>query len=133
MHSFAVSGTPVPQGSVRSFGNGKIVSKSPKLIAWREAIAEVVTKEVGDFHTDDAVKIVAVFVMPQAKSNKLERPKGRPDLDKLTRALGDALSVDCGYLNDDSQIVEWHVTKIWGEPGVFFTIESVENTLLNVP
>jgi len=46
----------------------------------------------------------------------------RPDLDKLERAIGDALT-DAGVWVDDGQVVNSHTQKWYAEtPGVHITV-----------
>lgn len=124
MDTFVVHGQPVPQGSMKHVGGGRIVSKSPKLKEWREKIAQVVREQVGEPAHRTAVSVTAVFIFNKPKTVQRERPTVPPDLDKLQRALGDAISIDAKYLNDDSQIVEWHSEKLYGSPaGVIFTVK----------
>lgn len=123
MDSFVVLGQPVPQGSMKHVGGGRIVSKSPKLKEWREKIAQVVREQAGEPAHRLPVSVTAVFVFNKPKTVQRDRPTVPPDLDKLQRALGDAISIDVNYLNDDSQIVEWHSEKVYGAPaGVIFTV-----------
>ena len=125
MDSFVVLGQPVPQGSMKHVGGGRIVSKSPKLKEWREKIAQVVRDQVGEPAHLSAVSVTAIFIFNKPKSVKRDQPTVPPDLDKLQRALGDAISIDAKYLNDDSQIVEWHSQKVYGSPaGVVFTVKT---------
>jgi len=126
MDSFVVLGQPVPQGSMKHVGGGRIVSKSPKLKEWREKIAQEVRDQVGEPAHRFAVSVTAVFVLAKPKTVKRDQPTVPPDLDKLQRALGDAISIDVKYLADDSQIVEWHSEKVYGSPaGVIFTVKSL--------
>ena len=126
MDSFVVLGQPVPQGSMKHVGGGRIVSKSPKLKDWREKIAQVVRDQVGEPAHLSAVSVTAIFIFNKPKSVTRDHPTVPPDLDKLQRALGDAISIDVKYLNDDSQIVEWHSEKVYGAPaGVIFTVKTL--------
>jgi crossover junction endodeoxyribonuclease RusA len=126
MDSFVVLGQPVPQGSMKHVGGGRIVSKSPKLKEWREKIAQVVRDQVGEPAHRFPVSVTAVFVLNKPKTVQRDRPTVPPDLDKLQRALGDAISIDVKYLTDDSQIVEWHSEKVYGAPaGVIFTVKTL--------
>ena len=48
-----------------------------------------------------------------------------PDLDKLQRALGDALT-QAGTIRDDARIVVWHAVKRWADiPHTYLTIRHV--------
>jgi Holliday junction resolvase RusA-like endonuclease len=71
------------------------------------------------------VLVEAEFVFPRPKSHyrtgKFERElreeapvyhTNMPDLDKLQRAIGDALAHT--ILRDDKQIAAWHVRKLYG-------------------
>ena len=50
-----------------------------------------------------------------------------PDLDKLQRAVGDALSINAGLIKDDAQIIEWHARKEYGDQGgVVIQVEFLE-------
>ena len=50
----------------------------------------------------------------------------RPDLDKLARAVLDAL-VGAGVIRDDAQVAELHATKGYGErPGLAVALRSLE-------
>ena len=49
-----------------------------------------------------------------------------PDLDKLQRALGDALT-QAGILRDDALIVVWDAAKVYGAvPEVRLTVRTLE-------
>jgi len=117
---FFAEGVPKPQGSKRYVGNGRFVEASD-VKPWRAAIANAVFREwmqSGDARPfTGPVKVHATFYMPRPKTVKRLFPTVAPDLDKLQRALGDALSVDCQAIEDDSQIIEWHSFKAYVEPG----------------
>ena len=49
----------------------------------------------------------------------------RPDIDKLARAILDALT-DARVWPDDGQVVTMHVEKRYGEPGVEIEAISLE-------
>ena len=116
MDTFVVLGLPVPQGSMRHVGGGRIVSKSPKLKEWRTKIAQVVREQVGEPAHQDPVSVTVIFTFNKPKTVKRDLPTVPPDLDKLQRAIGDALSIDVNYLKDDAQIVEWHAQNAYGTP-----------------
>jgi Holliday junction resolvase RusA-like endonuclease len=117
---FFAEGTPRPQGSKRAVGNGRFVEASKDLKPWRAAIANAVFTEwmrQGDTRAfTEPVKVHAVFFLPKPKTVRRLFPSVAPDLDKLQRALGDALSVDCQAILDDSLIVEWHSFKVYADP-----------------
>ncbi len=126
MDTFVVLGLPVPQGSMRHVGGGRIVSKSPKLKEWRTKIAQVVREQVGEPAHREPVSVTVIFTFNRPKTVTRETPTVPPDLDKLQRAIGDALSIDCKYLIDDAQIIEWHAQKAYGTPaGVIIQVETL--------
>lgn len=122
MDEFVVPGQPIPQGSMRHVGGGRIVSKNPKLKKWRERIAKVVNDQVGSPGHTNPVSVTVLFQLQKPETAKRDYPTVPPDLDKLQRAIGDALSIDAGYLKDDAQIVEWHATKQYGIPSVIIRV-----------
>lgn len=50
-------------------------------------------------------------------------PAGPPDLDKIQRGIGDALT-GAGTIKDDARIVHWDIRKVWADnvPGANLTI-----------
>lgn len=99
--SFVTFGIPAPQGSKKLIGNNRFVESSPGLEPWRKAIKEQ-AKETILYHgknwhgaIDKEVLIVVTFTLPHSQAS-LKRGDtyhyGSPDLDKLQRAVGDALS-----------------------------------------
>lgn len=102
-----------------------IVHDNPRLEAWRTAVTFVVKhaahKARWDTPLDEPVEVTATFHLKAPKRPMFELPAVKPDLDKLQRAIGDALGN--GILKDDSRIVHWDVWKRYGaEPGVKLTL-----------
>jgi crossover junction endodeoxyribonuclease RusA len=120
VYEFAIAGEPVPQGSMRHVGGGRLIH-SKHLIVWRKKVAAAV-RSVSDVSIDGPVIIDVLFCLTKPKTVKRDLPTVAPDLDKLQRAIGDALSVDCDFLKDDAQVVEWHSRKIYGDAGVIIRI-----------
>ena len=58
------------------------------------------------------MEIQMVFIMPKPKTVKRAYPTVAPDLDKLVRAVLDALTGIC-YL-DDSQVTDIRASKVYG-------------------
>ena len=129
---FTAFGVPKPQGSKRHVGNGRMVEASD-VKPWRKAIAEAVFGAwvaTGDSRPfTEPVTIWATFYLPRPKSVKRLFPSVAPDLDKLQRALGDALSIDSNALEDDALIVRWHSAKVYAatpeDVGVRVAIKTV--------
>lgn len=128
---FTAFGTPRPQGSKRHIGNGRMIEASD-VKPWRKAIADAVFRAyvaTGDERQfTEPVVVWATFFLPRPKSVKRLLPSVPPDLDKLCRALGDALSIDSTALADDSLIVRWNVSKVYADEhdaGVRVAIKTV--------
>jgi crossover junction endodeoxyribonuclease RusA len=67
---------------------------------------------------DEPIRVNVTFHMPQPKRPKYPLPGVKPDLDKLQRALGDALT-QSGLITDDSRITTWQTTKRYSHtPGI---------------
>lgn len=111
-----VEGTPVPQGSFRHVGNGRIISANPKLNSWRQTIADQVSAQTPVRLIEGSCRVDLVFTLPRPKSvtrRLRERPTTKPDLDKLVRATLDAISLEryVQLLTDDSIVTDLHAAK----------------------
>lgn len=129
-----VDGVPVAQGSMRSPRAGVVLHDSKRLAGWRDLVAWTAKQEMfpGEPLFDQPVHLTVAFVFDRPK-----RPRHplwtdtAPDLDKLIRAVGDALQGV--VLKNDSRIVMVSAQKKWvGEPplsrptpGVYVSVESV--------
>ena len=124
-----IPGTPQQQGSKRNVGKFSIEANR-NLAPWRtDAIANLqqAMTEQGVEKFITAVFVEATFTYQRPASHygsgknasvlKATAPlykASAPDLDKLQRALGDALT-QAGVVRDDCLITSWAVEKIWGE------------------
>ena len=128
---FVVQGLPISQGSMKSFGNGRMVHSNKNLKAWRTSVFQagaIGSEQYGFFAQKEmAVRMELLFMLPHPKTVMRVRHTVRPDLDKLIRAIGDALSGAC-YV-DDSQIVTIiaHKRYIVGNeiPGVLIILKVI--------
>lgn len=104
---FYVPGRPAPQGSKRHVGRGVLVESSKEVGPWRERVALAAHQAMGGRPLfDGPVSVVLNFVLPRPKSAPKTRTPAatkRPDLDKLERAILDALTDVC--FADDSQVI----------------------------
>lgn len=146
--SFFVPGEPITEGSVRTFTSGQRVvvthDRGSELDRWRLRVAraaEAAARKAGwEPRHDGPVAVTAIFLLPRPKSVPKSRqwPHVKPDLDKLQRAIGDALSPykRPGVLRDDSRIVEWRASKHYaGDPrmvGAAITVSTVDLAGLSV-
>lgn len=127
MISFFVAGDPAPQGSKVSYGKGRMVESSKKLKPWRERVTVEAKTHVLDEPLDGHLRLIVNFYMPApAKTRFGSRPAGTPDLDKLVRAVGDALTAS-KIIKDDARIVSLIAHKHWAldTPGAEITIERL--------
>jgi len=126
-----IPGQPEQQGSKRSLGPGRpMLDDNKRLKPWRaDAIAhlqEAMTAQgIGQFI--GPVRVSATFAYGRPAGHygsgknvsvlKAMAPSWKstaPDLDKLARALGDALT-QAGTVRDDALIVSWNIDKVWAE------------------
>jgi len=115
-----VEGVPVPQGSFRHVGNGRIISANPKLNAWRDTIAQQIAQQTAHRLIEAPIRLQLVFTLPRPKSVPIGRratPTTKPDLDKLTRAVMDAISLEryCQVIKDDSLVTDLHAAKRYAD------------------
>ncbi len=127
--SFQVHGLPIPQGSTRAWvlhGKPVITSSAKGLNTWRRLVADVAQNYAPPEPWEGPVGIELHFGLPKPKSAPKRRrvwPDKRPDLDKLTRAVLDALTYV--VFADDSQVVEIRASKDYGAPGVVVDIRRI--------
>jgi Holliday junction resolvase RusA-like endonuclease len=129
---FTVLGEPQPQGSktvIQQKGRRpRMIEDNPLTEPWRATIAKAAHAAVdgGELMTGP-LRLRVVFVFPRPKGHfgtgrnegtlKPSAPlyvRTRPDVDKLLRAVGDAITgIVC---RDDAQLVEVRAEKHYGEP-----------------
>jgi Holliday junction resolvase RusA-like endonuclease len=147
MVAFEVFGRPIPQGSktvVRTKRGATMRDdNAATLKPWRAAVAEAATRAmtvgVGDglpmLH--GPVRLRAEFRFERPRSHygtgsnyRRLRPvapryvTGRPDLDKLLRAIGDGITGI--VVADDAQIVALTAIKSYGEAGASVRVEQLQ-------
>lgn len=120
---FHVRGVAAPQGSKRYLGPGRAVESSKRLPTWRADVRDAATAAMLDRAPYDGPVIVELTFMSErpkshyrtGRNGHLLRdgspdvPVGAPDVDKLARAMLDAMS-KIVYL-DDKQVVELNARK----------------------
>jgi crossover junction endodeoxyribonuclease RusA len=95
---FFVPGEPIPQGSVRGFARGGrvvITSDNPRLHAWRQVVALYAAQHRPAQLLDGPLHVALAFAMPRPPSvprTKRRMPTCKPDIDKMERAIFDALT-----------------------------------------
>jgi crossover junction endodeoxyribonuclease RusA len=110
---FFVEGTPVPQGSMKHIGNGRMIhSRATELATWRALIA-LAAKQAGCTPIDSPIIISMRFQLKRSKTVKRDHPTVPPDLDKLVRGVLDGLT-NTAYA-DDSQVIDIKASKVYSE------------------
>ena len=126
---FEVVGTPSPQAGTKPVPAGKgpdgkqrfrhVSTGGVNLKTWRTQVADAAREQaaqVGMLHGPVEVRVLFRFSMPKSRPKMLRTwgvgwMIGKPDADKLQRALGDSLK-EGGLIEDDSRIVRWYVEKV---------------------
>lgn len=113
-----VAGVPEPQGSARAFVRGRraiVTTANPRLHGWRELVTHGVHAALPDGWRllEGPVAVTLVFKLPRPPSVPKRRtyPTTRPDVDKLTRAVLDALTGLA--FTDDAQVVMVTAMKLY--------------------
>ena len=123
-------GTPRPQGSKKAFvvkGRAVMIDDNkPELKAWRQSVERAARGAMTVTEFDGPVlgslAVAVEFHMPRPKSVKRDLPSVAPDLDKLQRAVFDALTI-AGVWKDDGQITTISARKIYGPtPGALISV-----------
>lgn len=112
MITFQVTGLPVPQGSMKVINGHIIHSQGSALASWRSQVA-LEAKKAGAKPHLEPVEMDLLFTMPRPKTVTRDYPSVAPDLDKLIRAVLDALT-SVAY-RDDGQVVTINAQKQYGE------------------
>jgi crossover junction endodeoxyribonuclease RusA len=133
MIEFTVIGHAQPQGSTKAFNvPGKrfpvVTSDNPNLKQWRQLVAYAAQPHAAGGPLYGGVHVTLDFTLQRPKSlpKRTSQHLKKPDIDKLARAILDALT---GILfHDDSEVVRLEVTKRYAAldaaPGVRITIVS---------
>jgi Holliday junction resolvase RusA-like endonuclease len=111
---------------------GRVVSVKPELRKWRDSIrAALLAKHPGE-PLDGPLSVSLVFQIRPPQKPRWHLPAVKPDADKLTRAVFDALSTTAtqqGVITDDARITSYSAAKVYHHtPGVFVTITQQEET-----
>lgn len=136
--TFFVSGHPKAQGSKRHVGKGVMVEMSKDLAPWRRAITDeaIVAAKGRKLIGPIGVRAKFYFHRPLGhygkgrnagfvKASAPTYKTSAPDVDKLCRALGDALTIS-GVILDDRLIARIEAEKRYGDPGVLIEVSELE-------
>lgn len=131
--SFTVYGLPAPQGSKRHVGGGIMVESSKKVAPWREDVKLAALRALEACPDWDRVaplvRLQVTFYLPRPRSHFRTGKFSddlrdtapifagkKPDLDKLLRSTGDALTT-AGAYSDDSRVVTIWASKVYTRSG----------------
>lgn len=128
---FVVLGQPAPQGSIKGWGGGQYAHSNSKVLKpWRTDVQVAALRAIeslsgGDddvaedvepaFPLGGPLAVVCEFTVKRPTTDPKTRvtfPAKRPDLDKLIRAILDALA-GVGVYKDDGQVVNIQATKTY--------------------
>lgn len=119
---FTVQGIPVPQGS-KSLFRGRMVDANKNLKPWRATVTRAAREAIADRPGfDDAVYVLLDFHMPRGKTVRRARPSVKPDIDKLTRSIFDALT-DANAWTDDGLVVSVHAQQWYADDEPYVRIK----------
>jgi crossover junction endodeoxyribonuclease RusA len=124
---FTFEGTPVSQGSMVRTSYGMRHSKPLAINLFRDQVAQAVHKTGAQgLPLPGALTMSCTFVLPRPKSAPKRRiwPEVKPDLDKLVRALCDALT-QCGAWGDDAQLIKLTASKVYVGTSDVLTVPGV--------
>jgi crossover junction endodeoxyribonuclease RusA len=148
MITIEVRGLPAPQGSKRHVGGGRMVEMSKAVGPWREAVRAETQRAMGiggplglrGGPLTGPIQVTITFRLSRPKSHYRTgrnadllkpsapiAPDGKPDLDKLVRAVLDGLTEGGAWL-DDAQVTQLSAVKRYGLPGCQIGIERVEES-----
>jgi crossover junction endodeoxyribonuclease RusA len=120
--TFTVVGIAQPKGSTKAFvprgwTRPVVTSDNPRAKDWQHCVSMTAQSVAGDGLFLGPVALRVSFALPRPASlpKRVVGHVRKPDVDKLLRAVGDALT---GVLyRDDAQVVELHARKGYAEIG----------------
>jgi crossover junction endodeoxyribonuclease RusA len=134
MIAFRVDGIPAPKGSTKAFvvrGRAIVTEDNARTRPWAALVRDAAHESAGAtivFPRGTPVRLRVIFTLPRPVSlpKRITTHTRKPDLDKLTRAVKDALT---GVIwQDDSQVValtvcKWYTTAA-ERPGADIEVEE---------
>lgn len=138
--AFVAHGIPAPKGSLKGYvrgGRAVIVNDNARTKPWAMCVAYAAAEAMpdGPAFVIGPVQVSLVFMLPrplaQRRRDGSVRPSAglysskKPDIDKLTRTVLDALTV-AGVWLDDGQVARLNVEKVYSDvTGVSVAVEKV--------
>lgn len=150
--TFTADGIPAPQGSKNTTaqkdragaytGKVSVYESSVKLKPWRQVVVNAARAADPGPPTEGPLILNIVFRLPRPKAHfgtgrnagrlkpsAPEWPTKKPDVDKLERAILDALTIAKVY-GDDSQVVIVHSCKVYADydpPGATVAVGTFDD------
>jgi len=128
---FFAEGEPAPKGSMKGFvskGRAMLTNDNAATKPWQLIVAWTARKAMaGRLPLKGAVRVEVTFqfIRPKSASKRVHHTV-KPDVDKLTRALYDALKQG-GVYKDDAQVVVNQSRKLYADKaGAFVIVEAIE-------
>jgi crossover junction endodeoxyribonuclease RusA len=134
---FVIGAKPVPQGSMvvvtppAALRKGAPAVVAPvnasKMRSWRQRVTRAARATGEPMWVDTPLRLTVTFWLRKPKSAKRTAPSVRPDLDKLVRAIGDAIT---GVLyKDDAQLTTLVAMKRYTQGGDCVVIRLEEDAI----
>jgi crossover junction endodeoxyribonuclease RusA len=133
--TFRAAGIPAPKGSTRAFvprgwSRPVLTADAKGLRAWADLVRAEAQGHVQALYAGP-VAVALDFALPRPKALPAKRTRphvSRPDIDKLARAILDALTGVAWP--DDSRVIELHATKRYArvdeQPGVLVSLRDAD-------
>lgn len=113
---------------VRIVKNKPVFYDPPKVKEARKVLVAHLRQHTPKEKLKGAIALSTIWMFPRGKSHKHgEWRVTRPDTDNLQKLLKDCMT-ECGFWNDDAQVVREAVEKRWSdEPcGIYIEINELE-------
>lgn len=124
-----IAGTPKPQGSKNGYirGNRVVLVESNKALPiWRNHAINVLRENAPVEPMAGALHVSLFFYFIRPKTSKRKHPDVKPDIDKLARALLDALT-QSGVIQDDSRVIALNAYKDYSDQeGAYVMVRHAE-------
>ncbi|MFC4223542.1 RusA family crossover junction endodeoxyribonuclease [Lysinibacter cavernae] len=130
MITIRVKGKPIPQGSKTAFvvkGRAVVTDANAKLLKpWRKHVAATAREQYTGQMLTGALQVTLLFLFERPASVTRKYPSVKPDVDKVTRAIFDAMT-DAGVWKDDALVVDTRQKKEYAATaGVVVTIKEID-------
>jgi len=110
----------------RILKSGRVVP-GPKVTEAKRKLIAHLYQHKPDKPISGPIQLTTVWKWGRKQSASYEWKTTRPDTDNLQKLLKDCMS-ELNFWNDDAQVVDEHIIKLWTNetPGIFITINTPE-------